>query len=1398
MDFVRPAYRMNKKDGSVEIYPQFIVKPTKDLMIRGGAFYAVWDEDKGLWDTNEYEALALIDRMLENYRKSNPAFEHAKVLWMWDSDSGSVDKWHRYVQKQLGDNYHTLDEKVVFANTPASREDYASKRLGYSMQEGDYSAWDELVSVLYAPEERHKIEWAIGSVINGASKELQKFFVFYGSSGTGKSTILNVIEKLFEGYHCVFDAKALGSNNDAFALEAFKQNPLVGIQHDGDLSRIEDNARINSLVSHETMMVNEKFKSQYPMQFHTLLFMGTNRPVRITDSKSGIIRRLIDISPTEKKFPLKQYNRLVKQVRYELGAIAQHCLGVFEEDPDYYADYVPRSMIGATNDFFNFMEENFDEYREKDYTTLSEAWLKYKLYCEEARVHYPYSKRLFKEELKTYFKQFKERHHPGNGENFYNWYGGFRLEKFGLEPKEDTEAPLNNKTGNGESGWLCFDTTSSLFDRLAKDFPAQYANVEGKPSQAWDRVKTTLSDLDTAELHYVRPPDEHIVIDFDIRDENGEKNLEKNLEAANKWPKTYAELSKSGQGIHLHYIYMGDVSKLKSVFDENVEIKVFTGKQSLRRKVTRCNRLPVSSISSGLPLKEEVTMVSEKVITDEKHLRNLINKALRKEIEPYATKTSIDFIDKILTDAYETGVTYDVSNMKPAVMAFAGASTHNAVYCLDKADRMKYQSDEGSSWQEPETQEFVFFDFEVFPNLIVLALKPDGKEPVTLINPTPQQIEEVGRFQLIGFNNRNYDNHIAYALRLGWKTFDIFTLSQNIINNGKENSVRKEYMFRDAYNWSYTDVYDFCSEKQGLKKWEIELGLHHQELGLPWDKPVPEELWEKVADYCKNDVIATEAVFHAREADFKARQILVDLANILLGPGSTVNDTTNTLTAKLIVGFDRNPQQAFVYPDLSKRFPGYEFNKFGFPKERYMLPVDYVPGRDPKEHGFYEKDGDGKYVPSKDTHEMPGKQYYRCTMISGKSYYKGYDPGEGGFVYAEHDMYGNATCYDSASHHPSSLIAENGFGPYTKNFKRLLDIRLCIKHKDYAAVSRMTNGVLDKYLQTKEDAKSLSKALKIAINSVYGLTAAHFPNKLRDPRNEDNWVAKRGALFMIELMLRVKEMGYTVIHVKTDSIKIANPDEKVQQFILDFGKEYGYTFEIEHIFDRLCLVNDATYVCKYTADEENEDMAGKWDATGEQFAGKTNPYVFKTLFTGEPIAFEDLCRTYTVKVGLGLYLDMNEDLPDVAVFEKEREKLTVKWRKRKYELSEENDAALTREDGARAAFPRNESSDEYHMDYIRLCDLERTIAAGHAYHFVGKAGSFCPMKPGTGGGLLVRENNGKYASASGAKGYRWMEAEVVKTLGKQDDVDMSFFTRLAAEAAGAIEHYGDFTAFAVD
>ena len=330
VDFLVIATQATKR--GVEIFPKFRLYPkSTDLMIRGGDFYAIWVEEKQTWSTDEQVALQIIDRELDNfaqeYRKKYDC--DVRVLYMWDSKSGMIDSWHKYCQRQMRDSFHMLDETLIFSNTAVRKNDYASKRLNYPLEVGEIKAYDRLISTLYSPEERHKIEWAIGAIVSGESKTIQKFMVLYGAAGTGKSTVLNIIEKLFDGYCSVFNAKDLGSSSSQFALEAFRTNPLVAIQHDGDLSRIDDNTRLNSLVSHELMTVNEKFKSTYSSRFKCFLFMGTNKPVKITDGKSGLIRRLIDVHPSGEKLSSREYHQLMRQIDFELGAIAWHCREVY-------------------------------------------------------------------------------------------------------------------------------------------------------------------------------------------------------------------------------------------------------------------------------------------------------------------------------------------------------------------------------------------------------------------------------------------------------------------------------------------------------------------------------------------------------------------------------------------------------------------------------------------------------------------------------------------------------------------------------------------------------------------------------------------------------------------------------------------------------------------------------------------------------------------------------------------------------------------------------------------------------------------------------------------------------------------------------------------------------------
>ena len=1261
------------KNGSLEIYPDFVTGRVKDILFKGHSFYAVWDEEAGMWSTDIMDVPRIVDNEIYKKREELKSQQPVVLKTLKDFSSGKWMEFNTYCGK-MPDSKGVLNQKVFFANDVPKREDYSSTKLGYSLEEGSIDNYLELVSKLYDDKEREKFEWAIGSIIAGDSIDIQKFEVFFGPPGCGKGTILKIIEMIFGPYKRTVDISSLTTKADQFSTEQFEGAPLVGLQMDGDLSRIENNTILNSIVSHESIQINAKFKSKYEFKSNCFMFMASNKPVMITDAYSGIARRLIDIRPTGNKINGKKYNELMRNIEFELGAIAYHCLQVYKDLGKYYYDsYVPLDMMFRTDYFFNFVEDNFNVFSSEKFITLKQAYEMYVQFCSESALQHRMPKFKFRDELKNYFDDYKEQI-VIDGRHYRCCYTGFKVDKFKLAAKEVEQIEEEKKNV------LIFDKTESLFDKEFKNCPAQYAvdrdTQKEVPKFKWENVVSKLKNIDTTKVHYVKLPEDIIFIDFDLKDEKGNKDKQRNLEAASKWPSTYGEFSKGGEGVHLVYRYSGDVSKLSALYSEGIEIKTCTGNSSMRRRLSYCNDVPIRTINSGLPLKEEKkSMMTDRAIKTEVSLRRLILRCLKKEFG--STTQNINFIHDILKECYESGMEYDISDMYYDIYNFAINSTNQSANCCKKVDEMKFKS-ESKEVQQLDAP-IVFYDVEVFPNLFVVVYKEKGKKPVKLINPKPIDIQNMLSYNLVGFNCRRYDNHIVYAALLGYSNEQLFDLSQRIIVVAKGS--KSNAFFGEAYNLSYTDIYDYCAKKQSLKKWEIELGIHHQELGLPWDKPVPEELWETVADYCINDVEATEAVWDATQGDFVARQILADIA------GMTVNDTTNSLTTRIIFGKEKEPQSQFCYRDLSSDGGS-----------GYFCYKDFLKG----------KDCTGK------------KPYFPGYVFDhGKSTYRGEEIGEGGRVYAEPGMYENVVVLDVASMHPHSILAEWLFGKYTENFMALVQTRIDIKHGDFEKAKKLFDGKLEKWLTNKEMAKALSQALKIAINSVYGLTSASFTNPFRDPRNIDNIVAKRGALFMTDLKFAVQEKGFTVAHIKTDSIKIPNATPEIIQFVIDMGKAYGYTFEIEHEYEKMCLVNDAVYIAKV--------KDGGWEATGKQFA---EPYVFKTLFSKEPLVFEDYAQVKQVQTAL--YLDFNEELKE----------------------------------------------DE------------------HSYKFVGKTGSFVPVVSGSNGGLLLRHVEGdKYTSAVGAKGYRWMESEVVKQSDLQKNIDISYYNRLADEAKDEISKYGDFEWF---
>ena len=1403
LDFVN-IIEQNSKNSRV-IYPDFASDViSKDLMTKGHAFYAIWDEDNKKWCKRKTDVARLVDKELRNYisEKTDAEMVGVKVRWARNVSSGIMMEFNNYCKNVLDDNFIPLDSKIVFKSEPYKKDNYSTHRLDYDPVEAETPYYDKLMGTLYFDEEREKIEWIIGAVLNRDNGKIQKFLMLYGDKGTGKSTVINIINLLFKGYTKAFNAAALGNANSSFSLEPFRDNPVIAYQHDGNLSRIEDNTKLNSIVSHEMQPINEKNKSIYEMRINSVLILGSNDRVKITNAKSGLLRRLLDAKPSQRLLKVDEYEDCMDHIPFELGGIANRCLNFYKKNKHKYDKYVSMEMMAGTNDFFDFVSSYYDQFcadMERDgYTTLNVAWERYKKYVEDAAVRNRLNRRSFGDELGNYFKEGLHdeyiRMEDGSRVHIRSIYRGFKKDFMFVSngiggascascavegtdagdsvnsvdsaaEKKDTSKSVGTGSAGGVVGaddtllpeWLQLKDVSKdpkkmranplnvYFANATAQYSKEGPNGTSSPKTYWSDATMHLSSMNTAREHYILTQSVEptfIVVDFDLKDDSGEKSLKKNLEAAAKFPKTYAETSKSGKGLHLHYIYDGDVSELSMLYDMDIEIKVFKGNSALRRRLTLCNNEEIAHLSSGLPLKEvKHKVIDLNRIENEKHLRACIMKALQKKVHAN-TRPNVDYIKHVTDIAYESGLHYDVRDLASSISNFAAGSTNQSDYCLSVVPDIHYCSDDISD--NMETKEYLekpiaFFDWEVFPNLTILCYKVEGgirgeegkKEVVKLINPTANQVSAfLHDYRAVGFNNLDYDNQISYARILGWTNEEIFKLSKALTSKDKEES--RKAKFREAKNLSYTDIYDFSNTKQSLKLWEIELGIHHQEFPLPWDEPVPENKWDEAADYCANDVCATEVLFYHLKEDWDARQVLSKLS------GLTVNDRTNAHSERIIFGRDRHPQSKFNYVDLSEEFKGYEFNKFGkFDKERYN------------------KNKDGESV-----------------MTSGKSIFMGDDPSEGGYVYYETGIYKNVALLDIASLHPSTIEWLQLFGPeYTARFSEVKSARVAIKHKAWDEARGYLDGALVRFLEgveklsedeQQEFADSLSYAFKIVINSVYGCTSAPFPNAFKDPRNIDNIVAKRGALFMILLKHEVQKRGFTVAHVKTDSIKIPDATEEIISFVMDFGKKYGYNFEHEATYKKFCLLNKSVYIAKY--DEFGERTKGGrhancWTPTGAEFQ---HPYIFKTLFSHEPITFKDMCETKSVSHGASIYLDMNE-------------KLTWDLEEEVEEMRENLETLSKGKLEARREIKKKVEE----------------IESIHNLEFVGRCGLFCPVVHGAGGGIMLRVSGEKKDAVNGTKGYRWLEADYILKNGLEDQIDISYFRKLVDDAYADIAKYGD-------
>jgi hypothetical protein len=141
MDFYQILVRetKDKDDPRLELYPDFIVGRSEDLMVQGGKFYAIWDAEKNLWSKDEYDVQRLVDEDLRQAadRLHQESGQHYTVKFMRSFNSNAWAQFRKFMA-HISDNSTPLDNHLVFANSEVKKSDHASRRASVRHRRGGY------------------------------------------------------------------------------------------------------------------------------------------------------------------------------------------------------------------------------------------------------------------------------------------------------------------------------------------------------------------------------------------------------------------------------------------------------------------------------------------------------------------------------------------------------------------------------------------------------------------------------------------------------------------------------------------------------------------------------------------------------------------------------------------------------------------------------------------------------------------------------------------------------------------------------------------------------------------------------------------------------------------------------------------------------------------------------------------------------------------------------------------------------------------------------------------------------------------------------------------------------------------------------------------------------------
>lgn len=146
------------------------------------------------------------------------------------------------------------------------------------------------------------LEWydclqALSSILLIRSQRIEKAFFFLGSGGNGKSTIMKVLDNIFQSYIAHVDM--LDLQKDGFSKTALVDKLANSFSEISKMKQ-KDISVFKAIASGDTQSINSKFKDRFDSVIKVIQFYSSNQMPEIEDVNEGFIRRAHPIEFNQK------------------------------------------------------------------------------------------------------------------------------------------------------------------------------------------------------------------------------------------------------------------------------------------------------------------------------------------------------------------------------------------------------------------------------------------------------------------------------------------------------------------------------------------------------------------------------------------------------------------------------------------------------------------------------------------------------------------------------------------------------------------------------------------------------------------------------------------------------------------------------------------------------------------------------------------------------------------------------------------------------------------------------------------------------------------------------------------------------------------------------------------